>query len=132
MSAKDNLAETLADAQASFMSALTATLAATKLGVQIAGAEVRTIKAGISQKVSTSKGRLVGFSLRETTGAASATIYLRDGNDNSGDIIAAIQLAPGESAREYYQYGLAFGYGVFLDVAAGAVEGAVYVNGSAD
>ncbi len=126
-------AEAVAAASAQFLAELRQELAGTRLGVVIKGAEVRSFKAGASSGLSFSPGRLMGWSLRETSGAGSATVYVRDGRDNQADIIAVIQLQPSESARDWFAPGgISYQWGIFLDVASGAIEGAVYVNGSGD
>ena len=73
-------------------------------------------------------GRITWFSFRETTGAALATFRLWDGQDNSGALVAAVNLGPGESTRDYTgRHALPFDGGLFIEVLAGSVEGAVYV-----
>ena len=108
---------------------LRAELAKSRGGVLIRGAEVRQIRTGNqSSQLAGAAGRLVGWSFRETAGAV-ATLYLRDGRDSTGDIIAALQLAPNESTRDsYFPGGLGFQLGLFVDVAAGTVEGSVYLG----
>jgi hypothetical protein len=89
--------------------------------------------------VSSSKNRptrsaaaLVGFSFRETTGLANALVYLREGENVTGDIIAVISLAPGESVRDWFgPGGINVGdRGLYVDVASGAIDGAVYLRGA--
>ena len=112
---------------------LRATLTHSTLAVALQGAEVRQTRVGGADTVlATSANRLLGWSLRETSGVASATVYLRDGTDDSGAMVAAIQLAAGESVRDsYFPGGLSLIAGLYVDVAAGQVEGAVYLGGSA-
>lgn len=111
---------------------LRATMSRSNLAVALQGAEVRQVNlGGRDTKAATSAGRLMGWSLRETAGA-QATVYLRDGLDDTGAIVAAIELAPNESTRDsYFPGGLSYGAGLYVDVAAGAVEGAVYLGGAA-
>lgn len=114
------------------MSEFRASLATTKVAVAIVGAEVRPLRSGLAGKnLSASNGRLMGYTLRETTGAATATMYLRDGTDNTGDMLAAIQLAAGESRTDWFgPGGVNFGLGLFWDLVAGSVEGSVFINGT--
>lgn len=97
--------------------------------VPLQGAEARQItdSGGNGVRVSTSAGRLVGFSLRETTATAPALVRLLDGID--GDPLALIRLAPGESVRDWYgPTGVSFINGLFAQVVAGAVEGVAYLG----
>ena len=97
--------------------------------VPLQGAEARqlTDSAGNGVRVSTSAGRLVGFSLRETTTTDPALVRLLDGPD--GEPLALIRLAPGESVRDWYgPTGVSFIYGLFTQVVSGAVEGVAYLG----
>lgn len=81
-----------------------------------------------SQRIAMSAGRLHGFSLRETTGAASAIVRLHDGFDANGDLIATVSLIAAESVRDWFEGGLAFGAGLYAEIVSGAVEGAIYLG----
>lgn len=111
---------------------LRAALTHSTLAVALQGAEIRQINTGGKDSLAaTAGGRLMGWSVRETAGA-QATVYLRDGTDSSGLIIAPIELAPNESTRDsYFPGGLSFVNGLFVDVVAGQVEGAVFLGGNA-
>lgn len=100
-------------------------------GVALQGAEVRQINPGqAGNKVSGSAGRLMGWTFRELTGAGTALIYIRDGIDNTGLLVAVISLGARESARDNFgPAGLSIGAGLFVDVAQGSVEGALYLGG---
>lgn len=70
-----------------------------------------------------------GFSIRETAGAV-ATIRVWDSpNSTTTDdtILDPIQLAANESAREFYEDGIAASKGVWIEVVAGTVEGSIRV-----
>lgn len=64
-----------------------------------------------------------GFSFRETAGA-SATITIYDNTSAAGTILEPIQLAAGESAREFYVGGIAASVGLHV-VVSGTVVGSV-------
>jgi hypothetical protein len=69
----------------------------------------------------TGTGRLMSFSARETTGSATASFYLRDGN--AGTIIAIVTLAPGESIRDTFApNGVTLTQGLRLDRLTGSTE----------
>lgn len=73
-------------------------------------------------------GFLLGFAFRETTAAAGATVRLIDGNDGNGQLIYPFTLVANESRGEWFApVGIELLRGLFLDVAAGSVEGAVMV-----
>lgn len=72
-------------------------------------------------------GALAGFSFRETAGN-TAILRLRDGNSTSGDIIVTLSLAASESARDWFTLpGITYKYGIYIEVLAGAIEGALYL-----
>lgn len=76
----------------------------------------------------TSAGALLGYALRETTGAANATVLLRDGATADGAVVIPITLGPNESTRDWFgPGGISFGNGLFVEVAAGEVEGSVFL-----
>lgn len=102
-------------------------LAPTDRGVEIKGARVVAINTN-QPRISVSGGRLIGFSFRETTDTARAVVVLRAGQDNTGDEIAGITLAAGESDREWFgEAGLNIGpEGLYIDVLSGSVAGAIY------
>ena len=78
-------------------------------------------------------GHLAGFNLRETTGAGSALVKFHDGYDANAPLIASASLAPNESVRDWYLPGsIPFRYGLFVNIASGAVEGIVYTLESED
>lgn len=72
---------------------------------------------------------LRGWSLCETTGAGTAEVYLRDGTNATGLIVAHVTLKSSESTRDYPSFaGIGIRGGLYLDVVAGTVDGAVWVN----
>lgn len=70
-----------------------------------------------------------GFSLRETTGAATALVRVRDGSV-TGLIMETIALNASESAREFYPAGLLAKStnGIYIEVASGAIAGSFRVS----
>jgi hypothetical protein len=94
------------------------------------GARPVPIEAGKRVRLATSGGTLAGFSLRETTGVAVAVVNLRDGDDANAALVQTISLAPAESVRDWFgDRGISLYNGLFMDVAAGAVDGAVFLGG---
>lgn len=74
------------------------------------------------------RGVLTGWAVKETGGAAPAVANVWDGTDNRGLLIAPINLAANESNREWFSdWGIAFSRGLFVEVTAGSVSGALWV-----
>lgn len=92
------------------------------------GATPRQITNGTSRRISSSIGRLAGYALRETSGAAGATVRLHDGGDANGDLLVPITLAANESLRDWFMpMGISFGEaGLFIEI-SGAIEGTVFI-----
>ena len=71
---------------------------------------------------------LAGFAFAESTGAASATVDLFDGQGTGGQFICRVNLVASESVRESLPFpGVHCQTGVFVNVVAGAVLGSVWV-----
>lgn len=71
----------------------------------------------------------LGFSIDETSGAATAKVILYDNaSAASGTILDVIDLLPGQSAREWYGDGLVTVNGIYCSVVSGAVAGSVRVG----
>lgn len=67
--------------------------------------------------------RLIGFSVRETTGTAGAVFNIRHGTSNAGAILVSVSLGVNESAREWYgPDGIAAASGIWLERVTGQVE----------
>lgn len=110
---------------------LRANVAQTVDGVVLRGA--RTVQVGSSTngtpKATTSPSSLVGFALRNTSAVVSAEVLLRDG-DADGDIVIPLTLAPSESVRDWFgPGGINLTHGLYVDVSAGAIDGAVFLRG---
>lgn len=98
--------------------------------VTLRGADAAPLLPTADTSVSRNAGTLFGYSVRETSGAAAATIVLRDGLDDTGELLAEIALPAGGSATVWLgPQGVAFVNGLHAQLVAGAVEGAVYLNG---
>lgn len=79
------------------------------------------IAAGV---LATGPGRYAGFSLRETSGTAGATVTLSDGA--TGTVLESIALAAGQAAGDHLGGGVRFTSSLFAAV-TGAVAGSVRV-----
>lgn len=75
-------------------------------------------------------GVLLGFSFRESAGTpAAASFVLRDGTSASGDMIIALNFASDEATLAWLgPQGINFTAGLYLDIQAGELEGAVYIG----
>lgn len=84
---------------------------------------------GSDQTVKSDAAIYRGFALRETSGSATATVRIYDGTSASGTLLDSVQLAAGESAREWYgDGGIKATTGIYVDVVSGAVEGSLRVG----
>lgn len=73
--------------------------------------------------------RLCGWSLLETTGAASASALIRNGAGAANEIAAAVALAQGSSETIWLgDRGVRCDGGLFLDVLAGSLQGTLWVR----
>jgi hypothetical protein len=107
--------------------AATTALAETVKGVRLRGDWVRHFTQ--SRQILSAPNTLTGCSIRETTGAAGATVILHDGRDNTGDEVTSYTLDPGESARDSFgRHGLNLVEGLYVEVVSGSVKGAVYLG----
>lgn len=112
-----------------WLSQLRAEMAETVNGVLLRGARPVQVGTGGTTRPTTSAGSLVGFALRNTSTVVAATVVLRDGV--AGDIVIPLELAPGESVRDWFgPGGLNLSQGLAVDVAAGAVDGTVFLRGA--
>lgn len=105
-------------------------IAETVGSIMLRGARPVPVFANTPQ-LSHSAGTFVGWAIRETSGVNPALVYLLDGADDAGIVIVPIALAPGESTRDWFgDSGINFGErGLRLRIAAGAIEGAVFLRG---
>ena len=81
-----------------------------------------------SQALFAGDSLVVGWSFKETTGAAAAELWLIDGNDANGMPFAFITLSAGQSTRDLTNdFGLNVTTGLFVRVVSGSVQGSVWV-----
>lgn len=81
-----------------------------------------------SQIAVSGRGAVKGWAFRETTGAAVATFNLWDGTANNGLMIAPLALASaGHESIWLGELGVSFTRGLFIEVTAGSVVGALWV-----
>jgi hypothetical protein len=116
-----------------WISELRTDLAGSVSGVLLRGALVVPVgsAANATSRPTTTGGALVGYGLRNTDPANPATVYLRDGADSDGTLVVPIQLAGGAAASAWFgPGGLNLVSGLFVDIAAGAVEGTVHLRGA--
>lgn len=70
---------------------------------------------------------LLGYTIRETTGAAAADIDILDGNDFNGAVVATVTLLAGQSLRDNMPGdGIYCQSGPFLRINSGSVRGALW------
>lgn len=97
-------------------------------GVLLRGARVAQIESG--RRPMTAGGALVGYSIRESAGAA-AVVNLRDGPDAAGQLVATVALAANAAETVWFgPGGLNLANGLFVEIATGAAVGAVYLRGA--
>lgn len=116
---------------AEWLEGLRTELAQSLNGAVLRGARPVPIKAGSAGVRPVASGSsLLGWSVRETAGAA-ATIIVYDGQDVSGVEIASIVLVAGESARDWFgPGGVSVGeQGLYVAV-TGSVAGSIYLGGT--
>jgi hypothetical protein len=95
------------------------------------GVEARPAN-GASQRLSSSPGRLAGWSLYNPA-ATAVQIRVRDSPDTQGDVIAEISvLATADATRWLFPAGVGYATGLYLDYVTGGgnalpLEGAVYL-----
>jgi hypothetical protein len=81
--------------------------------------------------LSLSPGRIVGWSLRETAGQPY-TVRLRNGDNPAADVVAVITGVAGSGDTKWLgPGGVSFTEGLYVELVAGSVEGAIYL-GAAD
>ena len=71
--------------------------------------------------------RLLGWAATETSGSAAATVNVYDGTDTTGLIVLPIRLAQSEAGESWYgPNGIWFKNGVYINVASGQAQGAIF------
>ena len=85
--------------------------------------------AGADIKLRSAPGLYMGFSFRETGGTNAATAKIYDGTSASGTLLDTINLAAGASLSKYYEEGIAYDVGIYIDFGGtGTIEGSVRVG----
>lgn len=88
---------------------------------------IPTAAVAVSGQMLNGAALIFGWSFRETTNAAIATVELYDGTSTGGALITSITLAINESTRDLMGgNGLEILTGIYLNVVAGSVKGAVW------
>lgn len=122
----EHFTERLVGEIATLRADFSAGLAETRNAVRITGARNYPLVNG-GGLVSTGRGgRLVGWSVRESSGSNPATVTVYDGRDTSGDVLATFTLPAGASSNAALPApGVSYADGLFV-ATAGAVVGSVY------
>jgi hypothetical protein len=78
--------------------------------------------------IATNAKMLTGWALAETSGTASAAVYIYDGSNASGSLLAPVNLAAFESTRDILPApGLPITSGqLYVQVVSGTIQGAVW------
>lgn len=88
-------------------------------------AHATTVHTADGQAVS-GRARYLGFSVRETSGSASARIDIYSGTSAAGLLLDSVSLAANESTREWYgPQGFVCPNGIYVDEVSGEVAGVV-------
>lgn len=121
----DKLADVFANEGERTRAALASGLTKTVNGLRVTGARPQALQANAI--ASTGAGRLVGWSIRETAGAAAViTIYAaRDASDPLALVATIPLVANGGDTKLPAVPGVSFGDGLYVAV-TGAVAGALY------
>jgi hypothetical protein len=71
---------------------------------------------------------LLGYSIYESTGSASATLLIYSGTDTKGTLAIPITLGASQSTEDWFgPQGLHMPAGIFPTVTAGTVKGSLFV-----
>lgn len=77
-----------------------------------------------SQPVASGACRLIFESFKETTGVATASFEITDGNAAGADVLLEITLQPNESTRDYWgRHGIKAESGIYFNLISGSVKG---------
>lgn len=93
--------------------------------MHVAKATATAVNTGSDTAIVSGAATYRGFSLRNTSGAAVATVRIYDGTSGTGTLLDTIQLAASESRAEFYDAGVTALVGIFVKLVAGAIEGSV-------
>lgn len=101
-------------------------------GVVLRGARAVPIGTGLSTRPTSSAGRLAGWNLRETTGAAGAVVRLWNGRElGAAVLLATIGLPSGATDTHHFPGGgiNVDDQGVIVELVSGSVEGVIFLGG---
>lgn len=114
-----------------WLSQMQADLAESLNGVALRAARPVSVGTGGTPRPLSSPGRIVGWSLKETSGAAAAYVRVWDSREaGSGQLLACIALAQGTSVNHSTPgAGINVSDAVCVEVVTGAVEGVLYLGG---
>lgn len=77
----------------------------------------------------TGRALLYGFNIAENAGTAAATeVILYDGTDNTGDVLLHVQVGADESGGDWFDGGVLFNTGLFLERLSGTNRFIAYVG----
>lgn len=80
-------------------------------------------------QVTTKECRVVGWSLRESTGSANAALEFYDGPSEAAQIIGTVGLAQGMSDTQHLaEGGVRCRRGLFVEMITGSITGAVWLR----
>jgi hypothetical protein len=94
-------------------------------------AVTRTIPATTTADVLIQTGQAVlfGLAVEEDAGTpAVARFVLRDGTTTSGAIVLPVRLAASGSTYAWFNDGILFRNGLFLDMLSGSINGALFIG----
>jgi hypothetical protein len=126
----DHVAGEIAGSEQRILSRVAAGLTETRNGLRVAAA--RPVPIIPNRPVNSGPARLVGWSVRASGGPATLTVY--DSRDDSGDVLAVVQLATDGATGNHWMgpAGVSAGEAVSVYVTgAGTVTGSLYL-GSVD
>jgi hypothetical protein len=109
-------------------------LAETMGGVLLRGARAVQVgtAGGGTQRATSSPGRLVGWSLRETVGTQAGVVRFYDGRDANGLLVATVALPQGSDRQAWFAPGgISLTEGLFVEFVGGlsqTIEGAVFLG----
>jgi hypothetical protein len=113
-----------------WLSQLQADLSESINGVALRAARPVSVGTGGGPRPLSSPGRIVGWSLKETTGAAGAYLRIWDGREaGGGQLLACISVAQGITTNHSTPGGINVSDAVYVEVVSGAVEGVIYLGG---
>ncbi|HEX3513864.1 MAG TPA: hypothetical protein VHT26_07685 [Trebonia sp.] len=80
-----------------------------------------------SKQLINMQGRLLGWTVTESTGAAAASVRLWDGASNGGQLVVPVKVATGTTITQGpTDPGIDIEQGVYLEVTAGSADVVIY------